>query len=151
MGKSYQQLKNLAWLCWGVSWCTVAKATEHQFVDGFAAIPLEAIRNVLVLSAVGGLGGTLSRIAKPDTIVRNLPLEICRDAVLSVLGGMLMFFFTSWIPSIISFWPQAILITVAGYANSKIVDIFGEGSVTWLQAAFKRALGVAPKDTGNSP
>lgn len=149
MAKSLQ-LKYVAWLCLALCWCTVAEATENQLVVGIAAIPIEAIRNVLVLSAVGGLGGTLARICRPDIIVRNLPLEICRDAVLSVLGGMLMFFFTSWIPSVISFWPQAILITVAGYANSKVVDLFSEESVaalrTGLQTLLRRMLGIAPTD-----
>lgn len=150
MAKSLQ-LKYVAWTCLALCWCTVAGAAENQLVAGVAAIPLDAIRNVLVLSTVGGLGGTLARISRPDVVIRNLPLEICRDAVLSVLGGMLMFFFTSWIPDVISFWPQAILITVAGYANSKVVDIFGDGGVTWLQTLLRRMFGIAPPPNGPTP
>lgn len=150
MAKSVQ-LKYVAWVCLTLCWCTVAEATENQLVAGVAAIPLEAIRNVLVLSSLGGMGATLTRICRPDIIIRNMTLEIFRDAVLSILAGTLMFSFTSWIPNVISFWPQVILITVAGYCGGKIIDIFGDGTVSWLEMMFRRVFGLAPKDNNGGP
>lgn len=145
MAKSLQ-LKYVAWFCLALSWCTVATATENQLVAGVAAIPFDAIRNVLVLSSLGGMGATLTRICQPDTIIRNMPLEIFRDAVVSILAGTLMFSFTSWIPSVVSFWPQVILITVAGYCGGKIIDVFGNGTVSWLEMMFRRVFGLNTKD-----
>ncbi|KAK1548192.1 hypothetical protein Q3G72_001039 [Acer saccharum] len=136
VAKSLQQLKFAVWIYLTLFWCFAAYGADSTLVQGLEAIPLKAALYVLVLSVVGGAAGTLNKLAQPDLQIRNLPLEIAKDTIMSVVAGMLTFFMTSWI-SVITFWPQAILITVAGYGGSKVLDLaLADGLIPWLQRVF---------------
>lgn len=126
---------------------TLAYAAENPLVIGIESIPLKAIGYVLMLSIVGGMAGTLTKLARPDIVVRNLPLEIAKDVITSIVAGMLAFFFTSWSDAI-SFWPQAIAITMAGYGGSKVLDIMlVDGAMPWFRDLMHRIFNIKPKDT----
>lgn len=147
MAKSYQ-LKMAALAYLGIFWCSFVYAAENPLVEGLESIPAKAMIYVLVLSIVGGAAGTLTKLTRPDVVVRNLSLEIAKDVLTSVLAGALIFFFTSWQPWI-SFWPQAILITLAGYGGSKVIDmLFTDGAYPAMRAFVQRVFNIAPtKDT----
>lgn len=145
MAKSYQ-LKTVAFAYLALFWCTFVYAAENPLVAGLESIPPKALLYVLGLSIVGGAAGTLSKLTRPDIVVRNLGLEIAKDVFMSVLAGALMFFFTSWVPSV-SFWPQAILITMSGYGGSKVIDmIFTDGAFPAMRTLVQRVFNITPKD-----
>lgn len=116
----------------------MAYAAESPFVAGLDAIPPKAIIYVLGLAIIGGAAGTLTKLCKPDTVVRNLPLEIVKDLMASIVAGLLAFFFTSW-ASALGFWIMAGSITLAGYGGSKVLDIaLGEGLLPWVRDFMRR-------------
>lgn len=131
-----------------INWClfSTAYAAESPFVIGIEAIPAKAFLYVLALSIVGGAAGTLTKLSRPDIIVRNLPLEITKDIFASVVAGMLVFFFTSWWETV-SFWLQSALITLAGYGGSKVLDMMLiDGAMPWFREFMQRVLNIKPKD-----
>lgn len=139
MAKSSNQLKYAVWAYLLVQWSAVAYAAEHPLVAGIESIPLTAVLYVFALSIVGGAAGTLTKLARPDIVVRNLVLEISKDIVASVAAGLLVFFFTSWWDNV-NFWLQAAAVTMAGYGGSKILDLaLADGFLPWMQRAFGRA------------
>lgn len=143
MAKSYQ-LKLAIWFYLVFNWTAVAWAAESPLVAGIESIPLKAMVYVFALSIVGGAAGTLTKLSKPEVIVRNLPLEITKDIVASVAAGMLIFFFTSWWDSI-NFWLQAAMVTMAGYGGSKVLDFaLADGFFPWMQRAFGRNVDTPP-------
>lgn len=143
MAKSLQ-LKYAIWLYLLLNWTAVAYAAENPLVEGLEAIPGKAIAYVLALSVVGGAAGTLTKLARPDIVIRSLGLEISKDVATSVLAGILMFFATSWTPWV-TFWPQAIAITMAGYGGSKTLDLaLNDGFFPWMRSVAQRVLGVKP-------
>lgn len=136
MAKSYQL--NFAGRIILVMWwsSTVAIAAEHPLVTGIESIPLTAMMYVIALSVVGGAAGTLTKLSRPDVIVHNLPLEITKDIVASLVAGILAFFFSSWFDTI-NFWLQAALVTMAGYGGSKVLDFaLADGFFPWLSRVF---------------
>lgn len=150
MAKSLQ-LKYAIWCCLILNWGAVAYAAENPLVQGIESIPLKAFGYVLALSIVGGTAGTLTKLARPDLIVRNLPLEITKDMLASIVIGMLVFFFTSWWDSI-NFWLQAAMITIAGYSGSKGLDmLLIDGAMPWFRQFMQRVLNTAPPPNGPAP
>lgn len=145
MAKSSSQLKQAIWAYLCVQWSAVAYAAEHPLVAGIESIPLAAMLYVFALSIVGGAAGTLTKLARPEIQVRNLPLEIAKDIVASIAAGMLVFFFTSWWKDV-NFWLQAALVTMAGYGGSKVLDLaLADGFLPWLQRAFGRTTAEPPR------
>lgn len=131
-----------------INWClfSTAYAAESPFVIGIEAIPAKAFLYVLALSIVGGAAGTLTKLSRPDTIVRNLPLEITKDIFASIVAGLLAFFTTSWFDSV-SFWLQSAIITVFGYGGSKVLDVaLMDGAIPGLREFMQRVLNIKPKD-----
>lgn len=144
MAKSYQ-LKYAIWAYLMLTWSAMAYAADSPFVDGLDAIPQKAIAYVFGLAIIGGAAGTLTKLSRPDTVVRNLPLEICKDIVASLVAGMLAFFVTSWINKF-DFWFAAIAITLAGYGGSKVLDFaLVEGFMPWARDLLRRVFNL-PKD-----
>lgn len=130
------QLKKAIWAYLLVNWSVVAYAAENPLVQGIEAIPVKAFLYVLALSVVGGAAGTLTKLTRPDIVVRNLPLEISKDMMASIVAGMLAFFFSSWWNGI-NFWLQAGLVTLAGYGGSKVLDAaLADGFFPWMQRVF---------------
>lgn len=125
-----------------LTWSAFAYAAEeNSFVAGIESIPLKAIGLVLFISVVGGSASTLTKIARPDIVVKSLVLEICKDLVCSVAAGMLLFLFTSWWTW--NFWGQATMILMAGYGGAKVLDFsLAEGFFPALARALGRS--VAP-------
>lgn len=153
MAKSFQ-LKHAVWVYVFLNWSAVAYAAENTMVEGIESIPAKAIAYVLSLSIVGGAAGTLTKLARPDVAVRNLPLEITKDIFASVVAGMLAYFFTNWKSTggvAMDFWLQAALVTIAGYGGSKILDlVLVDGFVPWIKSFLQRVFGIVPKD-GSGP
>lgn len=147
MAKSLQ-LKHAIWVYLCFWWSAVAYAAENPLVEGIEAIPLKAMIYVFALSIVGGAAGTLTKLSRPEIIVRNLTLEITKDIMASLVAGMLVFFFTSWWKEDMNFWLQAAAVTMAGYGGSKVLDLaLADGFLPWLQRVFGRA---AQKDNGGA-
>lgn len=143
MAKSVQ-LKWAIWIYLLLNWTAVAYASESPFVAGIETIPVKAVAYVFGLAIIGGAAGTLTKLSRPDIVVRNLPLEITKDIVASLAAGLLVFFFTSWWDNI-NFWLQAAFVTMAGYGGSKVLDLaLADGFLPWLQRAFGRNVDAAP-------
>lgn len=139
MAKSLQ-LRYAAWYILIVQWAgwSTAYAAENPLVTGIEAIPIKAFIYVLALSIIGGTAGTLAKLSRNDIVVRNLPLEIAKDIVASLVAGLLVFFFSSWWESI-NFWLQAALVTMAGYGGSRVLDVaLVDGFFPWMQRVFGR-------------
>lgn len=143
MAKSLQ-LKYAIWACLILNWGAVAYAAENPLVQGLESIPLKAVGYVLAMSVIGGTAGTLTKLARPDIIVRNLPLEITKDMLASIVIGLLVFFFTSWWDGV-NYWLQAAMITMAGYSGSKGLDmLLIDGAMPWFRQFVQRVLNITP-------
>ena len=147
------QLKKAALAYLAFVWCTFVYAADtpgNPLVTGLESIPLKALVYVLVLSVVGGAAGTLNRLSRTDIVIRNLTLEIIKDGFMSLFAGGVTFLFTSWTPAI-TFWPQAILITFAGYGGSKVVDMmFTDGALPAFRGLIQRLFNTGPKNSGGA-
>lgn len=118
-------------------------ADANEFVAGIEAIPLAAFKYVAVLSFAAGTGATLIKVARPDVIVRSLPLEIAKDLFCSVIAGVLVFGFTSWVG--LTMWPQLILILMAGFGGTQVLDVaLAKGFFPWLSSVLGRLSGPPP-------
>lgn len=150
MAKSLQ-LKYAIWACLILNWGAVAYAAENPLVEGLESIPLKAVGYVLAMAIIGGTAGTLTKLARPDIVVRNLPLEITKDMLASVVIGMLVFFFTSWWDGV-NYWLQAAMITMAGYSGSKGLDmLLIDGAMPWFRQFVQRVLNITPPPNGPAP
>ena len=127
-----------------LTWSAFAYAAESPFIAGIESIPARAFVYVLGLAVIGGAAGTLTKLSRPDTVVRNLPLEICRDILASVVAGMLVFFFTSSVKWF-DFWLMAALVTLAGYGGSKVLDLLlVDGALPALKNLIQRIFNITP-------
>lgn len=113
---------------WGVS----ALAAQETFSHDITSIPLGAVAVAAALAFIGGLAFTMQKIAKPEVTVPNVPLEIFKDIVNSLVAGLAAFFLGSWadIPS----FAQAFLITIAGYGGSRFLEQVLSESFTRISA-----------------
>lgn len=147
MAKSLQ-LKYAVWAYLMLTWSAMAYAAENPFVAGLDSIPHKAMAYVFGLAIIGGAAGTLTKLSRPDVVVRNLPLEIVKDIMASLVAGMLAFFITSWLDKF-DFWLMAAVITVAGYGGSKLLDFaLVEGAIPWLRDFMRRVLNAPPPKDG---
>lgn len=134
-----------------LTWSAMAYAAESPLVVGIEAIPPRALVYVFGLAIIGGAAGTLTKLSRPDVVVRSLPLEICKDILASIVAGMMSFFIASWFNKL-DFWAMAASITMAGYGGSKLLDFaLVEGVMPMLRDFFRRVFNVAspatpPKD-----
>lgn len=150
MAKSVQ-LKTAIWAYLSLTWSAMAYAAENPFVAGIDAIPQKAIAYVFGLAIIGGAAGTLTKLSRPDTVVRNLPLEIVKDIVASIVAGMLAFFIASWVDKF-DFWLTAIAITMAGYGGSKVLDFaLVEGFMPWARDLLRRVFNLQPPKDPTPP
>jgi hypothetical protein len=151
VGKSIQ-LKLAALVHLFATCIVVAYAADaKEIASGIESIPLGSIRWVAGVSFCFGSVATIIKVAKRDVAVRNLPLEIAKDLVSSVAAGVLVFAFTSMIG--LSMWPQFILIMMAGFGGTQVLDIaLAKGFFPWLNGVLGRISGTpAGKDTGTTP
>lgn len=121
-----------------ITWTAFAYASDPKdFVAGIESIPLDAFKYVAGVSFAAGSAATLIKVARPDIVIRNLVLEVIKDLVSSVVAGMLVFFFTSWMG--LSMWPQLGLILMAGFGGTRVLDMaLAEGFFPWLSKAMGR-------------
>lgn len=136
------QLKHAILVYLMLFWCAAAYAAEITLEQGLRSISGFTVIAILTLSAIGGAGGTLIRMASPTApIVRNLPLEIIKDIVCSIIFGFLGFLFSSWYDWKV-WYPTAIIITTAGFAGSKGLEIYlNEGVIPFVKRQLSRFLG----------
>lgn len=129
-------------------WSGVAYAAEDSFAMGLASLSKDTMLGVLALSGVGGILGTLVRLNADNVAApKNLSVAIAKDTLGSVVAGMIAFFTTSW-GQFVPFFPQAVIITLAGYGGSKFVEMmFNDGAVPWVKQAAQRLFNITPKDT----
>lgn len=137
------QLKYAILIYLSLFWCVAAYAAEITLEQGLRSVSGFTVLAIIVLSAVGGAGGTLIRMASPNApIVRNLPLEIAKDIVCSILAGSLGFLFSSWYKWEV-WYPTAIIITTCGFGGSKILEIYlNEGIIPYMKKFGRRILGI---------
>lgn len=123
-------------------WSAAAYAAEISLEQGLKSLSGYTIIAIVFLSAVGGAGGTLVRMASPSApVVRNLALEITRDVLCSIIAGFLGFLFSSWYEWEV-WYPTAIIITSAGFAGSKLLDIYlNEGFIPFVKKWIGRIAG----------
>lgn len=114
------QLVKLCWAWLGTMWAASACAAQVTFVTDLSAIPVAAVAVASGIALLGGASATLARIASPEVVIRNLPLEICRDILSSLVAGLGTFFLCAWreAPPLLA----AVGILVAGYGGSRVVD-----------------------------
>lgn len=140
----FVQLKIAVVLHLLITWSALAHAADASaFVSGIESIPIEALGYVGGIAFASGSAATLIKVARPDVMVRNLFLEVFKDLVSSVVAGMLVFFFTSWLGT--SMWPQLGLILLAGFGGTKVLDVaLADGLFPWLSRAMGRLPEAAP-------
>lgn len=144
------QLKYAILIYLSLFWGATAYAAEMSLEQGLRSLTAFTLISIFVLSAVGGACATLVRMTSPTApIVRNLPLEIARDVFCSILAGFLGFLLSSWYKWEV-WYPTAIIITVSGYAGSKILEIYmDEGLIPFVKKWLRRLLGI--KEEGTTP
>jgi len=128
------QLKKFffAWLI--LMWSVATWAAESTFAKDMSSIPLEAIQWTVLLSLIGGAAFTTNKVSRPDIIVKNIWLEMAKDLLMSLVAGLVTFFFTSWWAA--PYWLQAALITLAGYGGSKALDKYlADALFAWIDKA----------------
>jgi uncharacterized membrane protein len=116
----YPQLKKALWLWLAAMWSASAWAAEAVFVRDITSIPVGAIAVAMILAFIGGLAFTTQKIAKPEVLVRSIPIEIFKDLINSLVAGLVAFFLGSWAE--VPVFAQALLITIAGYGGSRFLE-----------------------------
>lgn len=153
------QLKIAIWFYILTSWTVVVYAAEQdKFSTGIEAIPFESFKYVLIIVAISGTAATLTKLTKthdpnlpPPPPIKNLPLEIVKDAVTSFAAGVFAFLVTSWWEGV-DFWMQAIIIFIAGYGGSRALEsVFNEGFMPWMRGVFDRILNRHPTSATPAP
>jgi hypothetical protein len=125
-------------------------ADANDFVAGIESIPLDAFKYVAMVAFAAGTGATLIKVARPDVVVKRLPIEIAKDLFCSGLAGMLVFFFTSWVG--LTIWPQLILILLAGFGGTQVLDVaLAKGFFPWLSTVLGRLSGPVPPSDSSKP
>lgn len=115
------QLKRALWAYLLCCWGSVVYASELSFAEGIESVPFKAIGYVLVLALLGGMAATLPKMLNPAVAIRSIPLEVVKDAVCSIVAGLIVFFTAIW-----QEWPWALtclLILLGGAGNAKFIDL----------------------------
>lgn len=153
MAKSFQLKRFAIWFCAFFSWSLVVDAAEKdRFVTGIEAIPFEALKYILIIVAISGSAATLTKLTKENApIIKNLPLEIVKDAVTSFAAGVFAFLVTSWLDTE-PFWLQASIIFMAGYGGSRLLEaVYADGFTTVLKNFINRMLGKSMVEPPSPP
>lgn len=121
MAKSAIELRQVIWLYFLICWAPFSYATELSFAEGIETIPFKAIAYVFILSILGGMAATLPKMLNPAVIIKNLPLEVIKDAVCSFVAGLIVFLVAIW-----QQWPWSLtclLVLLGGAGNAKFIDL----------------------------
>jgi ABC-type uncharacterized transport system permease subunit len=115
-----------------LTWSAAAYAATHAqvaFGSDLARIPMLAYVITIVLSGIGGAASTLQKLSRAADLSR-WQLEVVKDTVSAIVAGLLVFFLCE------SFeWDsarEAFAITIAGYGNSKLIDLMFRNFVKQL-------------------
>jgi hypothetical protein len=118
-----QQTIRIWALLLALTWSAAAYAAASiNVVIGrdLANIPMLAYGITIILSSIGGAASTLQKLSRQPDLTR-WKLEVVKDLVSSIVAGLLVFFLCE------SFdWDsarEAFAITIAGYGNSKLIDL----------------------------
>lgn len=115
------QLKQVLWAYLLFCWASLAYASDMTFAEGIESLPVRALGYVMVLSVLGGLAATLPKIVNPDIQIRNVPLEVVKDVVCSIVAGLIIFFAAielSWSWSL-----ACLMILLGGAGGAKFIDL----------------------------
>lgn len=142
MGKNIQ-LKFAALVHLFATGTVFAYAAETKaIVSGLESIPLESVRFAAGVAFAFGSVAMIIKVAKRDTAIKNLPLEIIKDLFSSVAAGVLVFAFTAWVE--VPVWPQLILVMMAGFGGTQVLEVaLAKGFFPWLNTVLGR-LSAAP-------
>lgn len=153
MAKSSAQLRAGIWIYILLTWSVACYAAETRaLAQGLSSIPIQDIGIVLVLSIVGGVTGTLIKVAKRDVVVVNMTLEVVKDIMAAIVVGLLAYFATNWWQENINPAGQAAVILLGGYGGSKVLDlILDEGGIPWLRHFFARTSPTITKPQEETP
>lgn len=131
------QLKNLfcGWLI--AFWVPAAWAAQSTFAGDITAIPPAAIAISVLLAIIGGAAYTAQKIADPAVSIKNIPAEIIKDVLTSIVIGLLIFFLGSYLQwaSVV----QAGLITLGGYGGSRVLEPALSAFLKWIGRSAERA------------
>lgn len=111
-------------MLWGVTFTAAVRAEGigYRIGSDLASIPFSAYVIVTLLSGIGGFVSTLIRLSnEPDEKLVRWKLLVLRDMAASLLAGIVVFF---WSES--ARWETAqaaIMITLAGFGGTKVLDI----------------------------
>jgi len=111
-------------MLWGVTFTAAVQAQGIGYRIGadLASIPFSAYVIVVLLSGVGGFVSTLIRLSnEPDEKLARWKLLVLRDMAAALLAGVIVFFWSE-----ASRWETAyaaIMITLAGFGGTKVLDI----------------------------
>lgn len=145
-----QLMKPLAWAWLSTLWCGSAWAAQQTFDHDITSIPLGAIVVAMALAFIGGLAFTMQKIAKPEVVVRSIPIEMVKDLVNSLVAGLVAFFLGSWIgPAVLPPFAQALMITIAGYGGSRFLEQVLTESFTRVGMLINGSGAAAAKKTGD--
>ena len=138
--RDYLQLKKVLWVWLASFWSASAWAASTTFASDLSSIPAAAVAVAVGLSLIGGAASTLQKIAKPDTVIKSVGLEITKDIFVSVLAGLVTYSVCAWqgVPLLL----QPACITIAGYGGSRVLE-------SYLAAGMARIdrLGGKPEST----
>lgn len=140
--RNYLYLKHLLWMHMAVLWSASAWAAQDNMPHDLTSIPLGAVIVALGLAFIGGLASTTQKIAKPGEPISNIPQEIFKDIVNSLVAGLLAFFIGAWhgLPP----FGQAVFITVAGYGGSLFLDQALSSVLDWIKVRLSGVAAVPP-------
>ena len=142
------QMKKAFWAWIGLIWCSTAYAAQNSFSDGIESIPGKAIGYAVALAFIGGFTATTTKIAKADIIFKNIWLEMLKDIMCSLFAGLCVFLLTSWVGALYCpFYLQAALISLSGYAGSRIIERAVEnGLLPWVDRIFPASTNAKPPE-----
>lgn len=130
-----QQTIRIWALLLALTWSAAAYAATHTqsaFGQDLASIPVLAYAITIILSSIGGAASTLQKLSRAADLTR-WKLEVLKDSMSSITAGLLVFFLCE------SFqWDsarEAFAITIAGYGNTKLIDLMFRNFVKTLPEA----------------
>lgn len=149
MAKSIQ-LKfaiGLSWFFAMLSTSMVVYAAENdRLAHGLEAIPFGDVKYCLIIIGIAGLLATLMKMTNVNTPpVRDMTLEICKDAVGSLAAGLLGYLTISWVDQEIyriNILMQAVFIFFSAFGGSRLIEpMYNDGFLGIVRTFISRLLG----------
>ena len=110
--------KQIATLLCLLGWYTTVYAAQDTVV--LTALPWASIGISAAISIWGGLISTLQKLNSLTEQAKSLKIEVAKDMLASIASGFIAYAFGMW--SNWNVWLLAIMLLVAGYGGSKVLD-----------------------------